>query len=45
MARFAGTNFPKLLEIFLRLLRGDVVRSDDVRKTVLTPNLFRNDKD
>lgn len=40
-----GQIFLEASEIFLRLLRGDVVSSAAVRKTVLTPNLFRNDED
>ena len=32
-------------EIFLRLIRGDVLNSDDVRETVLTRADFRSDED
>jgi hypothetical protein len=32
-------------EIFLRLLRGDTIRSDEIRSTVLTRGNFRSDED
>ena len=40
-----GQIFLEASEIFLRLLRGDVVHSDDVRSTVLTRDNFRSDED
>lgn len=40
-----GQIFLEAAEIFLRLLRGDVVSSDDVRSTVLTRAHFRSDED
>ena len=32
-------------EIFLRLLRGDTISSDDIRSTVLSRENFRSDED
>ena len=40
-----GLVFAEACEIFLRLLRGDVLSSDDVRQTVLTRANFRSDED
>ena len=40
-----GQIFLEAAEIFLRLLRGDVVNSDEVRTTVLTRDNFRSDED
>lgn len=40
-----GQIFVEASEIFLRLLRGDVLRSEDVRPTVLTRDNFRSDDD
>ena len=40
-----GQIFLEASEIFLRLLRGDVVNSDDIRSTVLTRENFRSDED
>ena len=40
-----GQIFLEASEIFLRLLRGDVVHSDEIRSTVLTRNNFRSDED
>lgn len=40
-----GQVFAEACEIFLRLLRGDVLCSDDLRATVLTRAHFRNDED
>jgi alkanesulfonate monooxygenase SsuD/methylene tetrahydromethanopterin reductase-like flavin-dependent oxidoreductase (luciferase family) len=40
-----GKVFAEATEIFLRLLRGDVLSSDDVRRTVLTRADFRTDAD
>jgi alkanesulfonate monooxygenase SsuD/methylene tetrahydromethanopterin reductase-like flavin-dependent oxidoreductase (luciferase family) len=40
-----GRVFAEAAEIFVRLLRGDVLRSDDVRETVLTRDDFRTDAD
>ena len=37
--------FMEASEIFLRLLRGDTLHSDDVRPTVLTRDNFRSDED
>ena len=37
--------FMEASEIFLRLLRGDTLHSDDVRSTVLTRENFRSDED
>src|SRR5512143_948612 len=40
-----GRVFAEAAEIFVRLLRGDVLKSDDVRETVLTRADFRTDDD
>ncbi len=40
-----GRVFAEASEIFLRLLRGDVVSSDDIPPTVLTRDRFRSDDD
>ena len=40
-----GQIFLEAAEIFLRLLRGDVVNSDTVRTTTLTRSNFRSDED
>ena len=40
-----GQIFMEASEIFLRLLRGDTLHSDDVRSTVLTRDNFRSDED
>ena len=40
-----GQIFLEAGEIFLRLLRGDVVSSDSVRSTTLTRENFRSDDD
>jgi len=40
-----GLVFAEACEIFLRLLRGDVLSSDDVRRTVMTRANFRSDED
>ena len=40
-----GQIFLEASEIFLRLLRGDVVSSDSVRSTVMTRENFRSDED
>ncbi len=40
-----GQIFLEASEIFLRLLRGDVVSSDSVRSTILTRQNFRSDED
>jgi len=40
-----GQIFMEAAEIFLRLLRGDVINSDMIRSTVLTRNNFRSDED
>jgi len=39
-----GQIFLEACDIFLRLIRGDVISSEDIRKTVLTKDLFRNDE-
>ncbi len=39
-----GQIFLEACDIFLRLIRGDVISSEDIRKTVLTKELFRNDE-
>jgi hypothetical protein len=39
-----GQIFLEACDIFLRLIRGDVISSEDIRKTVLTRDLFRNDE-
>ena len=40
-----GQIFMEASEIFLRLLRGDVISSNDIRETVLTRENFRSDED
>ncbi len=40
-----GQIFMEASEIFLRLLRGDTLKSDDVRNTVLSRDNFRSDED
>jgi hypothetical protein len=40
-----GQIFLEASEIFLRLLRGDVVHSDEIRTTILTRDNFRSDGD
>ena len=40
-----GQVFMEASEIFLRLLRGDTIHSDEIRKTILTRNNFRSDED
>ena len=40
-----GQIFMEASEIFLRLLRGDVISSNDIRSTVLTRDNFRSDED
>ena len=40
-----GKIFLEASEIFLRLLRGDVIHSNDIRSTVLTRDNFRSDED
>jgi alkanesulfonate monooxygenase SsuD/methylene tetrahydromethanopterin reductase-like flavin-dependent oxidoreductase (luciferase family) len=40
-----GQIFAEACEIFLRLLRGDVLSSDDVRETILSRANFRSDED
>ena len=40
-----GFIFREAAEIFCRLLRGDVISSADIRKTVLTRQNFRSDED
>ena len=40
-----GRIFAEASEIFLRLLRGDVISSDMIEKTVLTRTNFRSDED
>lgn len=40
-----GQIFMEASEIFLRLLRGDTIHSDDIRSTVLTRANFRSDED
>lgn len=40
-----GQVFAEACELFLRLLRGDVLASSDLRPTVLTRDLFRSDAD
>ncbi len=40
-----GQIFLEASEIFLRLLRGDTISSDDIRNTVLTRDHFRCDED
>ena len=45
VARIEGQIFLEASEIFLRLLRGDVVNSDSIRSTTLTRQNFRSDED
>ena len=40
-----GQVFAEACEIFLRLLRGDILSSDDIRETWLTRTNFRSDED
>jgi len=40
-----GQIFMEASEIFLRLLKGDTINSNKIRKTVLTRGNFRNDED
>jgi alkanesulfonate monooxygenase SsuD/methylene tetrahydromethanopterin reductase-like flavin-dependent oxidoreductase (luciferase family) len=40
-----GQIFMEASEIFLRLLRGDTISSDKIRKTILTRENFRSDED
>lgn len=40
-----GQIFLEASEIFLRLLKGDIISSDNIRKTVLTRSNFRSDED
>jgi alkanesulfonate monooxygenase SsuD/methylene tetrahydromethanopterin reductase-like flavin-dependent oxidoreductase (luciferase family) len=40
-----GQIFMEASEIFLRLLRGDTIHSEDIRKTILTRKNFRSDED
>ena len=40
-----GQIFMEASEIFLRLLRGDTIHSDEIRKTVLSRDNFRSDED
>ena len=40
-----GQIFMEASEIFLRLLRGDTVKSEDIRETYLTRDNFRSDED
>ena len=40
-----GQIFLEASEIFLRLLKGDIISSDKIRKTVLTRSNFRSDED
>ena len=40
-----GQIFMEASEIFLRLLRGDIISSQDVRKTILNRDNFRSDED
>ena len=40
-----GQIFMEASEIFLRLLRGDTIHSDDIRETILTRENFRSDED
>ena len=40
-----GQIFREAAEIFLRLLRGDAISSDQIRKTALTRENFRSDED
>ena len=40
-----GQIFMEASEIFLRLLRGDTIQSNDIRETILTRENFRSDED
>ena len=40
-----GQIFSEAAEIFLKLLNGDIVSSDEIRKTILTRSNFRSDED
>ena len=40
-----GQIFWEACEIFLRLIRGDTISSDDIRKTLLSRSNFRSDED
>jgi len=40
-----GQIFMEASEIFLRLLNGETIRSDDIRETVLSKDNFRSDED
>jgi alkanesulfonate monooxygenase SsuD/methylene tetrahydromethanopterin reductase-like flavin-dependent oxidoreductase (luciferase family) len=40
-----GQIFMEASEIFLRLLRGDTIHSDEIRSTILTRSNFRSDED
>ena len=40
-----GQIFLEASEIFLRLLKGEIISSDQIRKTVLTRSNFRSDED
>ena len=40
-----GQIFMEASEIFLRLLRGDTIHSDDIRETILSRDNFRSDED
>ena len=40
-----GQIFMEASEIFLRLLRGDTIRSDEIKETILTRENFRSDED
>lgn len=42
---YKGQMFREACHIFLRLLRGDVISSDDIPRTVLTRANFRSDQD
>ena len=45
MASIAWQIFIEASEIFLRLLRGDTIQSNDIRETILTRENFRSDED
>jgi|TARA_B100001250_G_C19780920_1_gene781838 alkanesulfonate monooxygenase SsuD/methylene tetrahydromethanopterin reductase-like flavin-dependent oxidoreductase (luciferase family) len=40
-----GQIFAEASEIFLRLLRGDIISTDDIRETILSRENFRSDED
>ena len=40
-----GQIFLEASEIFLRLLKGETISSDQIRKTILTRDNFRSDED